>query len=63
TKTLITETRKNDIELIDNIEELIDLSDFAVEGRYSIICDDIEDSDLYFDLVEKFIIFVKGDKS
>lgn len=38
--------------LINNIEILIDLTDYAVEGRYDIICDDIEDSEEYFILVE-----------
>jgi len=61
-KKLIRECEKNNIELVDNIEELIGLSDYAVEGHYDIICDDISDSDLYFELVEQFIIFVKGDK-
>ncbi len=41
----------------------MDLTDYAVDGRYSIICDDIHESDFYFNTIENFIEFVKGDKS
>ena len=34
-------------------EKLIDLGDYAVEGRYSIIHDDFEDAKDYFDLIAK----------
>lgn len=43
------------IPLIQNIERLIELSDFAVEGRYSIISDDLNDSELYIELIENLI--------
>lgn len=62
-KQLIRVCEKNNINLMSRVEVLIDLSDYAVEGRYDIICDDISNSDLYFELVEQFIIFVKGDKA
>lgn len=55
---LISLCDENSIELIDNIDELISLNDYAVEGRYDIICDDIEDSDQYFIIVEKLINFI-----
>lgn len=42
---LITE---NNIPLQINSIRLIDLSDFAVEGRYSVIHDDLVDVDQYF---------------
>ena len=59
---LLAVCKDNNISLMDDIENLIDLTDYAVEGRYDIICDDIEDSDKYFTLVEDFIKFVQEDK-
>ena len=47
------------IEIIDNIESLLPLSEYAVEGRYAIIHDDIEDAHQYIELLEKFKLFVK----
>lgn len=43
------------IPLIADIEHLIELSDFAVEGRYSIISDDLNNSELYIELIENLI--------
>ncbi|MEA1920356.1 MAG: HEPN domain-containing protein [Campylobacterota bacterium] len=43
------------IPLIQDVERLIELSDFAVEGRYSIISDDLNDSELFIHLIEKLI--------
>ena len=37
----------NDIELIENISSLVQLNDYTVDGRYSIIHDDIDDSENY----------------
>lgn len=45
----------NNILLVDNIERLIELGDYAVEGRYSIINDDINDSDSFILLIETLI--------
>ncbi len=45
----------NNILLVDNIERLIGLGDYAVEGRYSIINDDINDSDSFILLIEALI--------
>ncbi len=56
---LIKHCKDNNIQLYDNIELLIDLNDYAVEGRYDIICDDIEDAKEYFAEVEKLIKHVK----
>ncbi len=58
---LIAICNDNNIQLIENIDTLIDLSDYAVEGRYDIICDDIEDSHIYFELIERLIEFIKQD--
>jgi len=56
---LLAVCKDNNISLMHDIESLID---YAVEGKYDIICDDIEDSDMYFTLVEDFIKFVQEDK-
>jgi len=56
---LINICLKNNINLIENIEQFIDLNEYAVEGRYDIICDDINDAPAYIDLIELFIEFTK----
>lgn len=45
----------NNISLVDDVERLIELSDYAVEGRYSIISDDINNSDDFIGLIEALI--------
>ncbi len=48
----------NDITILENVEtleELIELSDYAVEGRYSIIHDDVNDSQKYCLIIEQII--------
>ena len=52
---LIELCEKNGILLVENIDSLIELNDYAVEGRYSIIHDDINEADIYITLVEKLI--------
>jgi len=56
---LINICLKNNINLIENIEQFIDLNEYAVEGRYDIICDDIDDAPTYINLIEIFIEFTK----
>jgi len=34
---------------------LIELSDYAVEGRYSIIHDDLNESEKYIEIIERLI--------
>jgi len=46
---------ENNIILLDDIEILIELSDYAVEGRYSIIHDDINESNKYINILENII--------
>ena len=48
----------NNMELIENVSSLIKLTDYAVDGRYSIIHDDIDDSEKYIKLLELFIISI-----
>jgi len=52
---LIRICKENSIPLINNIEKLIELSDYAVEGRYSIISDDLNDSELFIRLIAELI--------
>jgi len=56
---LINCTKSNSIKIPDNIEKLINLSDYAVEGRYAIIHDDIEDTHQYIDILDTFKTFMK----
>jgi len=48
----------NNITLIDNVRNLERLTDYAVDWRYSIIHDDIKDSEKYFTLINELIDFV-----
>lgn len=52
---LIDLCEENNILLIKNIDILIELSDYAVEGRYSIIHDDINESTKYIEILEKLV--------
>jgi len=49
--------KQHNINILENIqiEELIELSDYAVEGRYSIIHDDVNDSEKYCSIIEQII--------
>ena len=53
---LISMCEEAAIPLIQGIEKLIELSDYAVEGRYSIISDDLNDSEMFIGLIQKLII-------
>jgi len=50
---------QNNITLITNVELFIKLNEYAVEGRYDIICDDINDADEYIKQLDLFISFTK----
>ena len=50
---------ESNIGLVHNIECLIELNDYAVEGRYSIIHDDINEADNYIVVLEKLIEMIK----
>jgi HEPN domain-containing protein len=52
---LIELCTENNITLVDDIEILIELSDYAVEGRYSIIHDDINESNKYIKILENIV--------
>ena len=56
---LLEELRQNNIDVLDESENLIELSEYAVEGRYAIIHDDLEDVDEYVETLENLLDFVK----
>ena len=56
---LIELLNSNNIYLMDNIERLGELTGFAVEGRYAIICDDVENIDEYIVIIDKLIKYIK----
>lgn len=57
---LIRMCEEEAIPLIQGIEKLIELSDYAVEGRYPIISDDLNDSEIFIDLIQKLITSIKS---
>lgn len=57
---LISMCEEAAIPLIQGIEKLIELSDYAVEGRYSIISDDLNDSEMFIGLIQKLIISIES---
>jgi len=58
-EVLVTLIIDNNIPLQINSTHLIDLSDFAVEGRYSVIHDDLVDTEQYFKEVNQLYLQVK----
>ena len=57
---LISVCEEAAIPLIQGIEKLIELSDYAVEGRYSIISDDLNDSEMFIGLIQKLIASIES---
>ena len=55
---LLDAINENGIEIIENVEELIPLTEFAVEGRYAILHDDLDNVDKYIMIVTKLLEFV-----
>jgi len=45
----------NNVTLVKDIDLLIELNDYAVEGRYSIIHDDINEAEKYINIIEKLL--------
>jgi len=52
----------NEIVLVEDIECLIELNDYAVEGRYSIIHDDINEANRYIAVLEKLIEIIQQNR-
>ena len=53
--------KENKIKVLDGSKRLIDLSEYAVEGRYAVIYDDLEDANKYIEILEKLVEFVKAE--
>jgi len=51
---------ENGILLVEDIECLVELNDYAVEGRYSIIHDDINEADRYIVVLERLIKLIQS---
>jgi hypothetical protein len=58
-KNLIDILEDNDISFIKEKDSLILLTQYAVEGRYAIIHDDLQDADKYIILLEELLNFVR----
>ncbi|MCX6074396.1 MAG: HEPN domain-containing protein [Campylobacterales bacterium] len=58
-ETLVDALNSCGIVTITEIEELIPLSDYAVEGRYAIIHDDLDDVGKYIKILDEFSNLVK----
>jgi HEPN domain-containing protein len=56
---LIELCKSHDIVLFENIEIIVDLTDYAVEGRYSVIHDDLQNVDRYIEIIDKLSGYVK----
>jgi len=56
---LIELLEEHNIYTINNIESLERLSQYAVEGRYAIIHDDLDDVDKYIVILDELLEFVK----
>jgi len=54
-ENIINLLKENNIKSVNNIDLLIPLSEYAVDGRYAVLHDDIEDVNIYINLLEKFI--------
>jgi HEPN domain-containing protein len=50
---LLNLCEEHNITLPENSDKLIELSDYAVEGRYSIIHDDLNEADIYIKLIQE----------
>ena len=57
---LISMCEEAAIPLIQGIEKLIELSDYAVEGRYSIISYYLNDSEMFIGLIQKLIASIES---
>jgi len=57
--SLLQELKNNNIQLLEGMEELLQLSEYAVEGRYAIMHDDLEDTNKFIVILDDFLEFVK----
>jgi len=59
---IIENCKDNEISLVNDIDYLIELNDYAVDGRYSIIHDDINEADKYIIILEELLKLIKNQK-
>ena len=52
--------RANTVALPSYVERFVELNPFAVEGRYALIADDMDDAQQYIDLLKHFREHVEG---
>ena len=57
---LIMLLNRNNIKIIQEADELILLTEYAVEGRYSIIHDDLDDAEKYIRILDKIMEYLKN---
>lgn len=57
---LINLCKSNNIELINDIDILEQLNEYAIEGRYAIIHDDIEDTNSFTQKLEELKKFIEN---
>ncbi len=62
TEQIIELCEEHEILLVEDIECLVELNDYAVEGRYSIIHDDINEADRYIVILERLMEVIKSNK-
>jgi HEPN domain-containing protein len=55
---IITVCRNNSIDIPDYIEVFIELNQYAVEGRYAVISDDMDDAEGYAKFLAHLRVFV-----
>lgn len=60
---LVTLLQQNNIQTIPNIQRLIPLTEYAVDSRYVVIHDDLEDIDGYLEIVDELFLFVNNERS
>jgi HEPN domain-containing protein len=55
---LILTIQDNNLEIISDVNKLIPLTEYAVEGRYAVIHDDLDDTDKYIKILDELLIYV-----
>ena len=56
---LIDLIRINQLELIDDVDQLVPLTEYAVEGRYAVVHDDLDDTGKYIKVLDELLEFVR----
>ncbi|WP_458700345.1 HEPN domain-containing protein [Sulfurospirillum sp. 1307] len=56
---LVDKIKEKNIKLIPDIDTLLSLEEYAIEGRYAILHDDIENVDKYIKILDNLLKFVE----